>query len=278
MKKILILFVIIFTLGCSHEPQTLEELREAGQNAFIDGDYAVAQNYFNKALLIKSSDRDVLYYLGQTFQNFQQDDSAIYYFKRADILHPNDRELNLAIYQSAKRINDYQSSIEAIGALIHTGDNPESYYFELADLNLRNGNIFVSFQLLRKMYDNKTDDPIIYLGLGNVAIQVDSVDFAISIMREAIDKFGEKEEFVTNLAIYLAGVNRLAEAETVLKKIIRKKPNSQPLILNLANILSLNESKKKKEEALQMYRNVRQESGNIFNIDSVITELEQELL
>jgi len=278
MKNIIILFVIILTLGCSQEPQTLEELRTAGQNAFIDSDYSAAQNYFGKALLIKSSDRDVLYYLGQTFQKLQQDDSAVYYLKRADILHPNDRELNLAIYQSAKRINDYQSAIEAIGVLVKTGDNVQDYYYELADLNLRNGNIFVSFLYMRKLYDLKKEDPIIYLALGNLAIQVDSVDFAIALMQEAVDKFGEREEFVTNLAIYMAGVHRLDEAEAVLKKYLRKNPNSQPLILNLANILSLNDDKKKKEEALQMYQNIRQESGNIFNLDSVISELQKELL
>ncbi len=278
MKKNLLLFVIIIlTLGCSQEPQTLEELRAAGQNAFIDGDYALAKTHLQKALHIKASDRDVLYYIGQTFQKLQQDDSAVYYFKRADILHPNDRELNLAIYQSAKKINDYQSTIEAIGALIHTGDNAQNYYYELADLNLRHGNIFVSFLYMRKLYDLKKEDPIIYLGLGNLAIQVDSVDFGISLMQEAIDKFGEKEEFVTNLAIYMAGVQRLDEAESVLKKYLRKHPNSQPLLLNLANILSLNDDKKKKEEALQMYKNIRQESGNIFNIDSVITALQKEL-
>ena len=276
MKKI-ILLLCLFSLSCSQEPQTLEELRKAGQNAYIDTDYISAQKYFNKALLIKASDRDALYYLGQTFQKLKQDDSAMYYFKRADILFPNDRELNIAIYVSSKILNDHQNTIRAINALIHTGDKPETYFFELANLNLKTGNIIVSFQYLRKIWENKTDDPAIYLGLGNVAVQVDSMDFAVKIMREAVERFGEKDEFVTNLAIYLAGADKLPEAERVLKKILIKNPNSQPLLFNLANVLALFDSKSKKEESLRIYKKLREDNGNIMNIDSIIIDLEQSM-
>lgn len=276
MKKILFLLIVL-CIGCSQEPQTLEELRTAGQNAYVDGDYSSAQIYFSKALLIKASDRDVLYYLGQTFQKLHQDDSAVYYFKRADLLYPNDRELNLAIYHSAEIIKDYTNRIKAIHVLIKTGDAPEPYQFELADLNLRAGNIFVSYLILKKIWENKTDDPNIYLALGNVSAQVDSVEFAAKITREAINRFGEKEQFVVNLAIYLAGAGELAEAEKVLRKVLKKNPKIQSYKMNLANILSVNESKSKKEEGLKIYQNLRLEYGNILNLDSLIVDLLQQL-
>ncbi len=275
--KILLLLLTVLCLSCAKEPKTFEELQTAGENAFIDNDYSSAKLYLHKALQLKSSDRDALYYLGQTFQKTHDDDSAVYYFKRADILYPNDRELNQAIYKSAKIINDYENCIKAINTLIKTGDAAEPYYFELADLNLKKGNIIVSFQLLRKIWEKGTDDPGIYLGLGNVAVQVDSVDLAIRVLKEAIEKFGEKEQFVMNLAIYLAGADKLPEAERTLKKLLVKQPNSQVIKFNLANILSMYDSKAKKEESLKLYQNLRVEYGNVMGLDSLIIDLLQQL-
>ncbi len=276
MKKVIFLFTLLL-VGCTQEPQTLDELRTAGEKAFLNADYKAAQLYLQKALLIKASDRDALYYLGQTFQKLQLDDSAVYYFKRADILYPNDRELNKAIYKSAAMIGDNENKIKAINVLVKTGDSPDRYYFELANLNLKTGNIIVSFHLLRKIWEDGTDDQNIYLALGNVAAQVDSVDFAVKITKEAIERFGEKEQFVTNLAIYLAGAGKLAEAEKVIKNQLRKNPKSQNIQITLANILTLYDSKAKKHEGLKIYQDLRIEYGNIMSLDSLIFNLVQEL-
>ncbi len=275
--KLILLLLTFFCLSCTKAPQTFKELQTAGQNAFIEGDYSSAKQYLNKALQIKPSDRDALYYLGQTFQKLHNDDSAVYYFKRADILFPNNRELNLAIYKSANTINDYENTIKAINVLIKTGDAPEPYYLELANLNLKNGNIIVSFQLLRKIWENGTDSPGIYLGLGNVAVQVDSVDFAIKIIKEAIEKFGEKEQFVNDLAIYLVEAHELPKAEKLLRNYLDKYPNAQNLRRKLAKTLSLYDTKDKTEESLKLYKKIRQVYGGSNELDSIIVVLQQKL-
>ncbi len=276
MKKILLILCLL-CISCSQEPQSLDDLRSAGKKAFIKADYAAAQKYFGQALLIKSSDKEVLYFLGQTFQKQMQNDSALFYLKRADILHTNDRELNLAIYTSAKIVKDYQNALKAIMVLINTGDAPEKYYYELADYNLRTGSVAVSFYYLKLIWNEGTENPAIYSNLGNVAAQIDSLDFAIKIMEEAIDKFGEEETFMVDLAIYKATVGKLTESENMLRSLLAKSPSSKIAKFALGNILVIFDSNEKNEEALKIYEELRVEFGNVLSLDSLIIDLLQKI-
>ena len=279
MKRYLSFFLItLFLAGCSQEPQTIEELTKAGEQAFVAGDYEKAKKYLAEGLLKKSSDREILYLLGVSFSRQYQYDSALYYLKRADLLHPLDRQINLEIYTASKQVQDYDNAIKAIDVLIKTGDAQSKYLGELADLNLRAGNIFVSFLQLRKLWEEQgQENPNMYLALANLAAQVDSVDMSIRIMKQAIDKFGFRDELVSNYAVYLAGANRLSEAETVLIKMIPLSSNPDAVRLNLANILTLSDKRKKKIEAYHIYKDLYTRLGNVLKLDSTVTALKEEL-
>lgn len=278
MKRLtLLFFIVILFIGCSNEPKTIDELKQAGEKAFLKKDYPQARKYLAEGLLKKSSDRDMLYYMGMSFQRELQFDSALFYLKRADILYPNDRELNRAIYQSAKEINDYEDMLGAINVFIKNGDPEDQYLKEEADLNLRVGNVFLSFLQFRKIYEKGSDDPNVYLAMANLAGQVDSVDLAIQVMADAIKKFGEKIEFVTNYAIFLASADRLSEAEAALRKLLKEEPDSQAAQMNLANVLTMYKSRKKKIEGYHLYKELYDKYGNVLKLDSTVHALQQEL-
>ena len=276
-KQILLLFILLLCINCSKEPKTLDELRQAGKEAYAGNQFLEARTYLDKALHIKASDKESLYFLGQTYQKLNQHESAVYFLKRADILHPNDREINLALYTSTIIIQDYGNAVKAINVLIATGDNPDMYAPELADYNLRDGNIIMSFYYLKKMYDEGTDAQSIYQSLGNVAVQIDSVDFAIKIMKEAIDKFGPLEKFRKDLAIYISITGDFKQAEKILTELLANNPTSQDLRYTLARTKAMYNIKEKNQESLQIYQKLRVENADYPELDSLIIDLVQKL-
>ena len=276
-KLLAILLVSLVCFSCSHEPQTLDELRLAGKEAFANNKYLEARGYLDKALHIKASDKESLYFLGQTYQKLNQHDSAVYYLKRADILYPKDREINLALYTSTLIIQDYGNAVKAINVLIETGDNPDMYAPELADYNLRDGNVIMSFYYLKKIYEAGTDAQSIYQSLGNVAVQVDSVDYAIKIIKEAIEKFGPLEKFRIDLAIYISITGDFKQAEQILTELLEKNPTSQELRYTLARTKAMYNTKEKDQESLQLYQKLRVENANYPELDSLIIDLVQRL-
>ena len=69
--------------------------------AFLDGQYAEARVNLLQALQEKTSDKDLLYFTALAYQHDFIMDSAFYYMKRANLLHPNDRELTEQFYDIA---------------------------------------------------------------------------------------------------------------------------------------------------------------------------------
>lgn len=278
MKRyILFIFTALLIIGCSSEPVTFDELKSEGIKAFSKADYLTAKKYLLKASLLKSSDRDVLFFLGVSYKRDYQYDSAMIFLKRADLLFPDNKELNQEIYEIAKQTNDPKNALSAINVFIKQGAPRSEYLTEMADLNLQAGNKYLALLVLREVINNSTDKPSVYMAAANVAAQIDSVDAAIAIMEQSLEKFGDLEELLSNYAIYLAGADRITEAEAVLRKQLSISETPQAVRLNLANILTMYDSKKKKEEAYKIYKDLYSQVGDVLKLDSTIKALEKEL-
>jgi len=278
MKRyILIIFTALLIFGCSSEPDSFDDLKSEGIKAFSKGDYQTAKKYLLKATLLKSSDRDVLFFLGVSLKRDFQYDSAMIFLKRADLLFPDNKELNQEIYEIAKQTNDHKNALSAIKVFIKNGAPRSEYLPEMADLNLQIGNKYLALLELREVIEDNSDKPTVYLAAANVAAQIDSVDAAIYIMELSIEKFGDLEELLSNYAIYLAGADRVADAEAVLRKQLSISEAPQAVKLNLANILTMYDSKNKKREAYKLYKEIYSQVGDVLKLDSTIKALEKEL-
>lgn len=278
MKRFLILILLSFiSINCTKDPTTLEELKDAGIKAFSIEDYKTAKEHFLKGLQLNSSEKDILFFLGVTYKREYRYDSAMLYLKRADLLYPANRELNQEIYDIAIQINDYENALKAVKVFIRTGSSRDENLLEIADLNLKIGNKYLSYLTLKEAIEIGTDDPKVYLSTANVAGQIDSVEAAVSVIESAIEKFGQTEELLSNYSIYLAGADRVADAEKVLRKQLETSPNPQPIKLNLATILTMYNTKEKKLEAYKLYKELYDEIGDYFGLDSTIKALEKEL-
>lgn len=268
---------LLLVVSCGREPETFEECLKAGQNAFLDQDFDQARRYLSKAVTLNPSDRNALYFLGISFQRDYIYDSAHFYLKRADLLFPNDREINQELYNVSMPLSEWRDAIKAIMVLVATGDNLEDYYDELADLNMQQKNYPVAYAWYERLKERDPDNPNWYLQNANLAAELDSVDVAIAKLDSAIEKFGPRDELLVNKGLFLSAKRKHSDAEKIFRQLHESDTSSIAYKINLANSMAAQDSRRKKEAALAMYRELAKVTSESFRIDSLISEMEQEL-
>lgn len=276
MKRFIILVCLVtFSLSCGG-PDSVEELKSAGLKAFSDGKYVEARKLLLKAIEKSPSDKDLLFFVGISYKREYYYDSALFYLKRADLLYPKQREINKEIYEVAVTIGDWEYALQAIMVMIDTGDKLEDYYYQLADLNARADYPYNVFFYLRRAYLKGMDDPNRFLQLANAAAIVDSLEVAFQIIDSAITRFGETPQFLFSKAKFYAYREDYKTSEKMLRSLLAADTASPEYKFNLANVLGAQDTEDKKKEALKLYREARPFIRE-YNIDSVITRLEEEL-
>lgn len=278
LSRLLMLALVAYLVGCSGSPKTVEELTVAGDNAFTSEKYTEARGFYQQGLLLKPSDRHLLYFTGMTFRREKQFDSALAYIKRADLLHPGDRELNLEIHDLARETNEYRYAIEAIKTLIATGDQEQPYWAELAELYAKDSSPMMTYYYQKLIVDQHPKAPEEYMRFVNVALAIESVQVATDYVDSAIVQFGERNELLANKAYILAYQRKYGEAEALFRRIVEADSTMFGYRLGLANVLSMTDDRKKLAESLEQFRRLKAMPGSDqFNVDSLITELEDRL-
>lgn len=271
------LFVLFVLASCSKEPTTFEELLQAGETAFVKNQFPQARSYLTKAAALQSSNKRALYLLGLSYGKDYLLDSAFLYLKRADLLYPKDREINKELYRIAPDIKEWQATISAIAVLIKTGDAPEKYYPELITLNSADSNFASAFYYSKKLKEADPENPSHYLQAASYAHLVESTDVAIAILDSAVTKFGSREEFLSNKAVYLIAKRDFEGAEKIFRSLVSSSTNKLVYQSNLANALASQSSRRKKEEALKLYMSLRDKSAQALGVDSLIAQVKKEL-
>ncbi len=278
MKRLAVMgFMVCVLITCAKEPQSVEEFAEAGERAFLDQEYGLARKYLSKVIAQRPSDRHVLYLLGISYARDFLYDSAFHYLKRLDILYPGDRETNLELYRIAPALNEWKAAVQAINSLVETGDSLGQYYEDLAQLNLFLENYRVALHYFRKLREQDPDNRNYHLQVANLSAQLDFLEEALSIVDSALARFGPTDEFLLNKATYLTALRRYDEAETILRPLLAKDTASVPYRLNLANTLSSQDERSKKEEAYRLYLQIDTLLGEEFRVDSMVSALREEL-
>jgi tetratricopeptide (TPR) repeat protein len=272
------IFLILLIAGCSSEPKTVEGLKKAGTKAFLAEDYTKARTYFLKALHEKPSDKDLLYFTGMSYKRDYVLDSALIYLKKADLLYPDDREINMEIYDLATQLGEWKYADRAIRTFVRTGDAESLYYLELADLARNMGNRANSFYYMYKQYKEiGLNDPQRFAQFAGAAADVDSIDLAYRVLDSAITRFGPSEAFEITRAKILFDDRKLTEAEAILRDLADKYPDQPDISFNLANALVNQQSPEKMREALSIYQRIRPSYRDPATIDSIIAGVEQDL-
>ncbi len=272
-----VVLLLSLVIGCGSEPQTFEEYMKAGRTALAKSDYATARDMFGEALEIKPSHRDALVFMGLSYQRDMQVDSAFFYLRRADILYPNSRDINLELIELARALGEWKVAASAMRVLIATGDSERQWIPHLVDAYSRLNEGLATRYWGRKQLAYDTTNPELYLRVATALVMMDSVQEGIALIDTAVERFGEKPELLSNRATFLAYAGNYEKAEQAFRSLLAKDSTNQSLLINLANTLASQASKAKKREALQIYRSVDLPTRDERSLDSLIQSLQNEI-
>ncbi|MEW5796019.1 MAG: hypothetical protein AB1772_06620 [Candidatus Zixiibacteriota bacterium] len=279
-KRFLAAFFLATALGLTGcgESESLENLRAAGKRALEKREYFKAREYFLRALKIDGRDKESLIGVARAYRSDYRLDSAIYYFKRADLTYPDDRALNEQIREVAVALGDWQNAINAIETMIRLGDKQEDWNEQLADLWMKNNQPGRAFFHARRAIQYGTENQAIYLQAATWAARYDSLRAAFEILDSAISKFGPLDPFVVNKALLLSYSGQHRPAEALMRPIAeRADPPNPAMRLNLANILAAQPERTKKQEALDIYHEIRDALYRQYPVDSLIQTVSNQL-
>jgi tetratricopeptide (TPR) repeat protein len=277
MKKIILLLLLFSLTQCGKGNKTTEEYLASGQKAFTAGDFKTARTEFLKGLASSPSDHDLNYYTGLAYQRDYMYDSALFYLKKADLLYPNEREINLAIYQVAPKFEDWENQIKAIKVLILTGDSEDKYNQELGELYHELNNIHYSLFYYKKLLSAEPENPQRYLEVSNLATMVESLTLAQDVLDKGVEKFGLLDEFKANQGTLHSIRKEFDEAEKIFRSLLTKDTANIFLKINLASTLSEQENRDKKHEAYLLLKEIRQITSRFEIVDSLLINLREEL-
>ncbi len=271
---LLVVSALVVVLGGCFGSESLEDLRAQGQEAMEKREFAKARGFFSKALEVDARDKEALVGLAQAYRSDSRYDSAIYYFKRADLLHPKDREILQQIREVAIALGDWQNAINAIESMIRMGDPMDMWHEELSDLWLKNGQGGRAYFHARRAIVYGTNNPAVYLLAANSAGKYDSVGVALELYDSAIAKFGPLDPFVVNKALLLSSTGQPRQAEAIIRELVaRDNPPLPNMQFVLASILAVQPERAKKAEAAALCREIGQLHPGEFPIDSLISFL-----
>ncbi|UCD94204.1 MAG: tetratricopeptide repeat protein [Candidatus Zixiibacteriota bacterium] len=271
------LFCLVFAVQCGKETKDTGALLQAGRQALDSGDFNTAINLFKEALEQKPSDRDLLYYLAISYKRFDLIDSAYYYFRRARVYSPRDRDINKELVELCPIYGDYDCAINAIAVMVVTGDNEKMYWPVLAELYYRKNDPDMAVKYYRLLIDDDPDDKSYYLPLATTLSQMGQFEQSNQVLLLAEKNLGPSSEGFANIAVNYINLERFDKAEEFFRKSLAVNPENIPVWINLAQILSSRNDVAKKREALEIYKRYQAETPRAYNLDSVIAALESEL-
>lgn len=279
MRRLVILFVLgLVAFGCSSQKEDPEYYLKSGQESFLAGKYREATNLFLEGLKHSPSNHELLYYTGLSYQKEYMYDSALFYLKKVDLLFPHEREINLAIYQVAPKVKDWENSIKAIRVLIRNGDNEEKYRNDLIQYYSNREMYVNSMYLLRKVLANNPEKIEPYLQMCNYSTFAESLEVAQAYNDTAVDKFGYVDELKSNQGTIFAFKGEFIKSEKIFRELFNLDTANFYYKTNLASSLSEQNSILKKKEALKLFEEVRlQTSANSAQLDSIIYNLKEEI-
>ncbi len=272
-----VILICVFIIGCGGDETGTNNLKQAGLEALESGRFMKAVEIFRSALKEKPSDRDFLYYLGISYKRLDMFDSAVVYFQRARVLYKRDREINQELVELCPLFGDYQCAIDAVAVLVATGDNEKMYWALLADLYYRNKEKQMAVNYYKLVLNENPEQKNTYILLSGTLTEIGKFQESNDFLELYLEKFSPAPEIYANMAMNYLSLEQFDKAEEYFRASLALQPENVPIWINLAHVLTIGDNKAKKSEALEIYRKYYEQTPKFYNLDSIITALEEEL-
>lgn len=273
---IILMLPALLSVGCGKN-KDIEALKQEGQAALAQGKSELAINIFRQAYKEMPSDRDIIVGLASAYKKALITDSAYSYYKRAKLLYNNDREVNRELLRMAPAYKDYDIAFKAIAALINTGDNEKLYWPQLAELYYMDKQYYKAASYYKLLIEDDSSNAYYYLSLAGVLSLGQTPAESNKVLFAAVEKFGPRPEFYTNIAVNYTNLAMFKEAEKYFRLSLELSSDNIPTWVNLANVLTTMDDRKKKLEALEIYKTYKDQTPAFYKLDSIITALQSEL-
>ena len=251
----------------------LEEIKSTGRQAFLAEDYKEARSILQEGLMEWPADRDLLYYMGMTYRHLSYYDSAIAFLKRADIMHPKDREINEQLYEVAYTVGDWDVALAALSGLVATGDPIEEHYDQYAELWARKDHPINAYFWTQKSLEVNPDNQENYIRAAQLSLICQTGPSPAEWIDSAITRFGESDFLWRNKAEVLYKSGEYADAERILRIQYDRDTTNLGMRLTLARVLAEQDGRDKKREAVTLLETLRERMGPEYQIDSLIDSL-----
>jgi len=278
-KKVAIILgvlIVLSVLGCGSR-KDISVLKQEGRAALDQDKSETAINIFREAYGIAPSDRDVIVGLAEAYKKALLVDSAYFYYRKAKVLYQDDREVNRQLIQIAPAFKDYDVAFKAIASMINTGDNEKLYWPQLAELYYMDKQYHKAAGYFQQLIADDSSNAYYYLSLAGVLSIGQKPDESNKVLLKAMERFGPRPEFCTNIAVNYANQSDFKNAEKYFRQSLSLNSDNIPTWINLANVLTAMNNRDKKLEALEIYKAYKDQTPAFYNLDSVIAGLQTEL-
>lgn len=269
---------LLSVISCSSKKADFESHKKNGLELVVSKDYPKAIASLRKALKLKPSDRESMYFIAVSYEKLGELDSAISYTRKIIALHKPDDEICRMLGRLAIAAEKWDYALDALNGLIKAGVSTRDELFgEFFQIYAAAGLLVQASTVsdtLIKLYPDSSD---LYVRSANVKGMLEEYDKAILILEEAIRRFGPSSNVYTNLGTIHSRQNNQSRAEIFYRRALELDSSNGGAWMNLGHSLSSQKLSGKKREAIECYNRVNPDLFFAARLDTIIARLKNEV-
>jgi tetratricopeptide (TPR) repeat protein len=202
------------------------EFFTAGVILYRSGQYNASRAQLTQVLAINETIPEVYFYLGKIYEETENVNLAVIYFKKTNKMRPT-LEVQIHIGYLYSQLNDFEEAAKYIDVAIkQEPNNPKPYFFKGLALS-RNNEFPEAERLFKKAIELKKDDDTYYFYLATVQEKQNKLDDTIRSLKKAIE-YNPENAMVFNYLGYLYAENNinLDESVELIQKALALSPSN----------------------------------------------------
>lgn len=202
----------------------------------LNGQNQEAIDKFNACLLKDEQDDAAHFALAQIYLNLNDLEQASIHTKRASEIDPKNEHYQSELAFMFVELKKYDEAISVFEKLLKKAPNNQSYYAGEMTCYSAIGNVKKGIELLTRMENNLGANPGISIEKFKLLVAAHQDEEAISILKEAKNKFKDEPMIIANLVDYYLQHKRYQEGFDLLKELVIVDPNNGMALLMLGDM------------------------------------------